>query len=301
MILFASVVRVRDGLPLSASTDFYHAQEFLECRRQLKALARRLAQYPGRGSAESRDFNIYFSSSGDVACMAICSRHCPAAMAFCFLETLWWDFMASYDTARIGLASRPYAFLEFDSVIQNTKWRFNHMSSSQMKSGLEKIQGELEFQPPAVLSLEGTDVANGVLNGHAPVHPEPALNLRMEPVTALGVLSLVLNIMCAALNLVRGVHLAEHSLQVAQEEVGNILAFFIPSVACIVQCYLYLFYSPARTLKVVLMLAFICLGNVYLHGLRNTWQILFHIGVASLSSYQILTRQLQERQSDYGV
>lgn len=36
----------------------------------------------------------------------------------------------------------------------------------------------------------------------------------MEPVTALGVLSLILNIMCAALNLIRGIHLAEHSLQV---------------------------------------------------------------------------------------
>ncbi|KAL1782351.1 vesicle-trafficking protein SEC22c [Sigmodon hispidus] len=301
MIVFASVVRVRDGLPLSASTDFYHAQEFLECRRQLKTLAQRLAQYPGRGSAESRDFHIYFSSSGDVACMAICSHQCPAAMAFCFLETLWWDFVASYDTMCIGLASRPYAFLEFDSVIQKTKWHFNHMRSSQMKSGLEKIQEELDFQPPAVLSLEGSDVANGMLNGHTPVHSEPAAQPGCYPVTALGVLSLILNIMCAALNLIRGVHLAEHSLQVAQEEVGNILAFFIPSVACLVQCYLYLFYSPARTLKVVLMLAFICLGNVYLHGLRNTWQILFHIGVAFLSSYQILTRQLQERQSDCGV
>ena len=36
----------------------------------------------------------------------------------------------------------------------------------------------------------------------------------MEPVTALGILSLILNIMCAALNLIRGIHLAEHSLQV---------------------------------------------------------------------------------------
>ena len=45
--------------------------------------------------------------------MAICSLQCPAAMAFCFLETLWWEFTASYDTTCIGLASRPYAFLEF--------------------------------------------------------------------------------------------------------------------------------------------------------------------------------------------
>lgn len=42
-----------------------------------------------------------------------------------------------------------------------------------MQGGLEKIQEELEFQPPAVLSLEGTDVANGMPNGHTPVHSEP--------------------------------------------------------------------------------------------------------------------------------
>ncbi|XP_042810737.1 vesicle-trafficking protein SEC22c isoform X2 [Panthera tigris] len=279
MILFACVVRVRDGLPLSASTDFYHTQDFLECRRRLKTLALRLTQYPGRGSAEGRDFSIHFSSLGDVACMAICSRQCPAAMAFCFLETVWWEFTASYDTTCIGLASRPYAFLEFDSIIQKVKWHFNCVSSAQMESSLEKIQEELDFQPPVVLTVEDTDIANGIMNGHTQIHLEPAPNFRMEPVTALGVLSLILNIMCAALNLIRGIHLAEHSLQ----------------------CYLYLFYSPARTVKVVLMLLFICLGNMYLHGLRNLWQILFHIGVAFLSSYQILTRQLQEKQSDYGV
>nr|KAF6421171.1 SEC22-like protein C, vesicle trafficking protein [Molossus molossus] len=242
-----------------------------------------------------------FSSSGDVACMAICSHRCPAAMAFCFLETLWWEFTASYDATCVGLASRPYAFLEFDSVIQKVKWHFNYVSLTQIGSSLEKIQEELDVQPPAALTLEDTDVANGVMNGHTRMHLEPAPSFRMEPVTALGVLSLVLNIMCAALNLIRGIHLAEHSGQVAHEEIGNILAFLIPFIACIFQCYLYLFYSPARTTKVVLMLLSICLGNVYLHGLRNLWQILFHIGVAFLSSHQILTRQLQEKQSDCGV
>ncbi|XP_007517457.1 vesicle-trafficking protein SEC22c isoform X2 [Erinaceus europaeus] len=301
MILFACVVRVRDGLPLSASTDFYHTQDFLECRRRLKTLASRLAQYPGRGTAEGLNFIIHFSSSGDVACLAICSRQCPAAMAFCFLETLWWEFTASYDNTCVGLALRPYAFLEFDGIIQKVKWHFNYVNFAQMGSSLEKIQEELEFQPPVLLKLEDTDVANGVMNGHTPMPLGPAPNFRMEPVSAVGILSLILNIMCAALNLIRGIHLTEHSLQVAHEELGNILAFFIPFVACVFQCYLYLFYSPARTMKVVLLLLFICLGNIYLHGLRNLWQILFHIGVAFLSSYQILARQLQEKQSGCGV
>ncbi|EPY83666.1 vesicle-trafficking protein SEC22c-like protein [Camelus ferus] len=251
--------------------------------RRLKTLALRLAQYPGRGSAEGRDFNIQGVQSQNRKN----KRKGPGLTPGLVVLLDWKD----HDLKRVP----------GDGIIQKVKWHFNYVSSTQMESSLERIQEELKFQPPVVLSLEDTDVANGVVNGHPRVTLEPAPNFRMEPVTALGVLSLILNIMCAALNLIRGIHLAEHSLQVAHEEIGNILAFLIPFVACIFQCYLYLFYSPARTTKVVLMLLFICLGNVYLHGLRNLWQILFHIGVAFLSSYQILTRQLQEKQADCGV
>lgn len=67
------------------------------------------------------------------------------------------------------------------------------------------------------------------------------------------------------------------------------------------QCYLYLFYSSARRVKTFVLLFCICSCNIYLYGLRNLWQISFHIGVASLSSYQILTRQLLEKQPDCGV
>lgn len=42
-----------------------------------------------------------------------------------------------------------------------------------MESSLEKIQEELEFQPPVVLTVEDTDVANGIMNGHTQIHLEP--------------------------------------------------------------------------------------------------------------------------------
>lgn len=69
----------------------------------------------------------------------------------------------------------------------------------------------------------------------------------------------------------------------------------------LLQCYLYLFYSSARKVKTFVLLLCVCSCNIYLYGLRNLWQISFHIGVASLSSYQILARQLLEKQPDYGV
>uniref|UniRef100_A0A6G1RML1 SEC22 homolog C, vesicle trafficking protein n=1 Tax=Hypotaenidia okinawae TaxID=2861861 RepID=A0A6G1RML1_9GRUI len=302
MIFFACVVRVRDGLPLSASTDFHFNQGFLECRKRLKALSSILAQYPSRGTAKGRDLSIHFLSSGDIACMAICSSNFSTIMAFCFLEELQWEFAASYDTTSIGLASRPYAFLEFDNVIQKVKCHFNGAGGSQTKANWEKVEEELKFQPPVQLKLEDTELMNGLTNGgHAGVHVEVVPTYRMQPVTPLGILSLVLNIMCGALNLIRGVHLAEHSFQEDHEGIGNVIAFFLPFLACVFQCYLYLFYSSGRKLKTFVLLSSVCLCNFYLYGLRNLWQIAFHIGVASLSSYQILTRQLMEKQPDCGV
>ncbi|KAM6339295.1 vesicle-trafficking protein SEC22c isoform 1-T2 [Podargus strigoides] len=302
MIFFACVVRVRDGLPLSASTDFHFNQNFLECRKRLKALSSILAQYPSRGTAKGRDLNIHFLSTGDIACMAICSSNYSTIMAFCFLEELQWEFAASYDTTSISLASRPYAFLEFDNIIQKVKCHFNCASGSQTKTNWEKMQEELRFQPPVQLKLEDTELMNGITNGgHAGVHVEVVPTYRMQRVTPLGILSLVLNIMCGALNLIRGVHLAEYSFQEDREGIGNVIAFFLPFLACVFQCYLYLFYSSARKVKTFVLFFSVCLCNIYLYGLRNLWQIAFHIGVASLSSYQILTRQLVEKQPDCGV
>uniref|UniRef100_A0A8B9SGY6 SEC22 homolog C, vesicle trafficking protein n=1 Tax=Anas platyrhynchos TaxID=8839 RepID=A0A8B9SGY6_ANAPL len=274
----------------ASSTDFHFNQDFLECRKRLKALSSILARYPSRGTAKGRDLSIHFLSSGDIACMAICSSNYSTIMAFCFLEELQWEFAASYDTTSISLASRPYAFLEFDNVIQKVKWHFNCTSGSRAKVNWEKLK------------LEDAELMNGLANGgHAEVHVEVVPTYRMQRVTPLGILSLVLNIMCGALNLIRGVHLAEHSFQEDHEVIGNVIAFFLPFLACVFQCYLYLFYSSTRKVKTFILFFLVCSCNVYLYGLRNVWQITFHIGVASLSSYQILTRQLMEKQPDYGV
>ncbi|XP_042331549.1 vesicle-trafficking protein SEC22c [Sceloporus undulatus] len=301
MILFACVVRVRDGLPLSASTDFHLDQDFLECRKKLKALSSILAQYPDRGTATERDLSIHFHSSGDIACMGICRNNYPAAMAFCFLEELQWEFATTYDASSVGLTSRPYAFLEFDNVIQKVKSRFNYTNCAQTKFSIEKIQEELHLRPPMLVKLEDMALMNGMVNGHTDLHVESAPAYRMQPVSPLGILSLVLNIMCGALNLIRGVHLAEYSFQEDHTGIGNVIAFLLPFAACFLLCYLYLFYSSARKIKVFILFVTVCLCNIYLFGLRNVWQILFHIAVASLSSHQILTRQVAEKQPDFGV
>ena len=58
LILFAFVVRVRDGLPLSASTDFEHSWELQERKQQLRAISKALSRFPDRGTVRGQELNI---------------------------------------------------------------------------------------------------------------------------------------------------------------------------------------------------------------------------------------------------
>lgn len=292
MILYACLVRLQDGLPLSASTDFHPNKQVLECKRWLRRLCVNLSQRPARGTARVCDLSIHFCSAGDVSSLTICSSSYQSAAAFSFLEELIWEFSSLYNSTAIALASRPYAFLEFDSVIQRVKHNFNYGATPP-----------IHLDPSATtvsVKLEEVAEANGIANGHIPPQESPA-NHRMSPVSALGVLSLTLNIMCSALSLVRGVHLAENSFQDGYDNAGRVLAFLTAFSAGILQCYLYVFYCPARTLKAWGLFLVIGLCNLYLYGLRSLWQISFHVCVALLSAGQIVTRRPLDRRSDPGV
>ncbi|CAG04244.1 unnamed protein product [Tetraodon nigroviridis] len=308
VILLAFVVRVRDGLPLSASTDFEHSKELQERKHQLRTISKTLARFPDRGTVKGQQLNIYFVSSEGVSYMTVCHCSLPAAKAFCFLEDLRWEFTACFDSAAIALADRPYLFLEFDGTIQKLKQQYNQSGGPALDVTLIEVQNELLIHPPQLIHLEQIELANGIGNGHGDqssgpgrvsnvVSVTPSMHklillicplcsfvqtvqgVRLEPVTPPGILSLVLNIMCASLNLIRGVHLIEYTFQ----------------------CHLYLFHSALKKHKALALWTAVLLCNLYLFGLRNLWQLMFHGSVASLSAVLTLTRKLQDRSSDCGV
>ncbi|XP_041824682.1 vesicle-trafficking protein SEC22c [Melanotaenia boesemani] len=301
LILFAFVVRVRDGLPLSASTDFEHNRELQERKQQLRTVSKSLACFPDRGTIKGQQLNIYFVSSEGVSYMTVCHCSLPVAKAFCFLEDLRWEFTACFNSTVVSLAARPYPFLEFDSTIQKLKQQYNQSGGPALEVTLAEVQEDLRRNPPQVINLDEVQLTNGIANGHIEQGLASGQNQRLEPVSASGILSLVLNIMCASLNMIRGVHLMEYTFQDDYEGISNVVAFLLAFVCCAFQCHLYLFHSPLKKLKSFGLLSVIVLCNLYLLGMRNVWQFIFHISVASISTILILTRKLQDRINDCGV
>ncbi|CAB1350034.1 unnamed protein product [Coregonus sp. 'balchen'] len=301
LILFALVVRVRDGLPLSASTDFQHNPELQEKKQQLRTISKTLSLFPDRGAVKGHDLNIYFLSSEGVSYMSVCDASLPAAMAFCFLEDLRWDFTAHMDSAKVALAARPYPFLEFDNSIAWLQQQYNWKGGPALEVTLAEVQEDLKTRPLQILTLEEVELTNGSANGYAETFSESGQIQRLEPVTVPGILSLVLNIMCSSLNLIRGVHLIEHTFQDDYEGIWNVVAFLLAFLCCVGQCHLYLFHSSLKRVKCLVLLSVVVVSNCFLFGLRNVWQLLFHLAVAVLVTLLTLNRKLQDRTSDCGV
>lgn len=301
MVLFASVVRVVDGLPLSASTDYEQDKGLQETKKQVKALSKKLSQFPDRCTLKAGQYNINFTSSLGVGYLMVCTENYPNVLAFCFLDELQREFIVTYDAKRVNSAVRPYSFIELDNFIQKTKQRFNSPRSLSTKINLADMQTEIKLRPPYQLSPEDLGSING-FSYHTPSKYKGITpSQQLDPVTLPGIVSCVLSILCGGLNLLRGVHAIESTIQNDDEDFNYVIAFFLGTAACLYQCSLFAYFSVWRNSKSFLALALICLSNMYLYELRNVWQILFHVTVGAFMTLQIRLRQPQGKAPDYNV
>lgn len=301
LIVFVLVARLRDGLPLSASTDFQHSRELQERKQQIRTISKSLNSLPERGIIMGQELHIYFYLSDGMAYLSVCLCNVSAAVAFSFLEDLRWAFRDSFDSSAVVQACRPYPFLDFDGVIQKLQQHYNQSGGPALEITLSTVQDELSLSPPHVLTMDEIELSNGVANGHAEQAASSGQTPRLEPVSAPGILSLILNIMCAALNLIRGVHLIEYTFQDDYDSFWNVAAFLVAFTCCVCQCQLYLFHSSWKKIVSLTLLTAIILCNGFLFGLRNVWQLTFHASVAIISTLLILNRKLLDRSSDCGV
>ncbi|XP_072300184.1 vesicle-trafficking protein SEC22a [Eucyclogobius newberryi] len=300
-VVFASVVRVKDGLPLSASTDYEQDPELQETKRHLKTLSKKLSQLPDRCSLKSGSYNVNFTSSLGVGYLMVCAASYPNVLAFCFLDELQREFIVTYDSKRIGGVVRPYSFIEFDTFIQKTKQRYNNPRSLSTKLNLSDMQTEIRLRPPHQLSPDELQALNGCSRRSSAKYNGIAPTQMLEPASLSGIVSCVLTVLCGGLNLLRGVHAIESILQNDGEDFNYVMAFFLGTAACIYQCCLFAYFSVWRNSKSFLSLALICLSNMYLHELRNLWQILFHVAVAAFMTLQIRLRRPIGKAPDYNV
>ncbi|KAL7423101.1 SNAP receptor [Cryptotrichosporon argae] len=121
MVRSTTIFRVSDGLPLAASVDDESTEKALtEYKQQSKLVFRRLtANSEPACSIESGDYTLHYLIVQNVIYMCICDQSYPRKLAFSYLDELSKEFQRSYE-GKIEGASRPYAFMGFDTFISKT-------------------------------------------------------------------------------------------------------------------------------------------------------------------------------------
>lgn len=85
-----------------------------------KKIANSPSKPPPRMSIESGNFTFHYIIGNDVVYLTLVDKAYPKKLAFQYLDELEKEFSSMYGQ-QIEAATRPYAFIKFDTFIQKTK------------------------------------------------------------------------------------------------------------------------------------------------------------------------------------
>lgn len=148
MVHLTMVGRVVDGLPLAASFPSQEEEEFSRTlttyQNQAKQLFRKInPNSPSRCSIETGPYVFHYLLYNDACYLALCDKGFPKRLAFAYLEDISNEFDTLYG-AKIHTASRPYAFIEFDTYLQKAKRAIQdgraRRNLSQLNTDLQDVQ-----------------------------------------------------------------------------------------------------------------------------------------------------------------
>ncbi|XP_064648118.1 vesicle-trafficking protein SEC22a-like [Lineus longissimus] len=304
MLLFALVARVHDGVPLAASTDLSHHPLVSDAQKYVKIISKRASSFPDRCAVQGNGYHIYFITALNVCCVALCEGGFPYATAFAFLHDLQKEFITAYDPRKVTSIQRPYALIEFDMNIQKLKQKYNGRTTPKTMSNLVTMNEELALRPPHRVELDQLEAVFGN-SGSTPNTTRPTVrpNRQFIPLNVPGYLAIVLNVVCAILNLTRGMSVGhdghfDHTLESAYIYGG---VFMAAAFLCLYQIYLLRQFIPWRRTQTFLVMACLLLCNFYTSDIRNHVQVVFHVMVTGYTTFFVLNRQLIGKLPEYSV
>lgn len=307
MILYAMIMRSRDGMPLSATTDcnYDSNRNVKESKRLMKVVAKKTCQYPERCTLKVNGHAIHFSTTAGVSYLVLCDSSYLSVLAFSFLDELAKEFTMRYDGTKISESRRPYSFIEFDNIIHKTRQRYNKPQTLSTKVNLSQLSAEIKANPPTILTskdVEPTENGFSKTNlSNVTVGPSP----RLEPMSWCTVISVISTLFMASIDMYRGISaLSVSSIEEydGPSPIHGLLFLFEGILQCF-QFYLLVYYSRYRLLE-----SWAAVGMMWILGLagwswavRDTLQLIVRLGVTSAAHGCTLLRPLAHKSPNYNV
>ena len=141
MIRSTVITRLSNGLVLAEVLDEDGlSEEFPDYKAQTKVILKSLSAFSEpKCTIESGSFNFHYYIDQGICYLCICEKVFPRRLAFSFLEEIAKEFYALHGH-EVESVQRPYAFIQFDNVIQKFKRSYK---DSKTQQNLARLNEEL--------------------------------------------------------------------------------------------------------------------------------------------------------------
>jgi len=149
MAKFTLMARISDGLPLAASMEEEKDHRELDAQKaQAKKIVKGLnSNSPTRMTIDAGSNHFHMINEDGVCYLCLVEKAYPKRLAFSYLKELQHEFMRQ-NPGKVDEASRPYAFIKFDTFIQKTKKQYvdprNTRNMSKMNEDLADLTGIMQ-------------------------------------------------------------------------------------------------------------------------------------------------------------
>lgn len=298
------IVRSKDGLALSASTDFNDEglRDVKESKKYLKILAKKTFQFPDRCMLSTGNHTIYLLTALGVSYLALSDLSYPTVLGFSFLNELMKEFLGKYLALTVNQARRPYSFIEFNNIIHSARQRYNKPQSLSTRINLAELSEEIRLRPPHIITLAEVQPLNGfhTINvSKASVGPP----LRLEPVSWFGYGITLIAVLLSLIDILRAEAASNYSFDDFDGPgvAFHSIIFAVEAVIRILQVAIF-WHGGKRYLKYMwISVAVLLLSGVSVYDLRDRWQNGLRLFVTGALVYLTICRKHELRLPDYNV
>ena len=136
----------------------------------MKGVAGRFVDFKSRCLLHNRGYTMGWTNDNNLGLIGLIDSRTDNVELFAFLHFIADQFWQHYEPNKVSSAQRPFAFIDFDAVIERNRRKFNKKVFEMTPLMMQKTRDEIENAPAQVVNSSQIKLELGKKQGTEILH-----------------------------------------------------------------------------------------------------------------------------------